>query len=99
MSEIRIASRYAKSLFDSAIAQSSLDAVVVDIQNLHQVVAESRDFVLFLSSPLLKQDAKRAALEKILSSMHALTRELILLMNSKKREMYVPVMLKAFMGL
>jgi F-type H+-transporting ATPase subunit delta len=99
MSEIRIASRYAKSLFDSAVAQSSLETVVVDIQNLHQVVAESRDFVLFLSSPLLKQDAKRAALEKILSNMHALTRDLILLMNSKKREMYVPVMLKAFMAL
>jgi len=59
MSEIRIASRYAKSLFDSALAQSALEAVVADVHNLNQIVAESRDFVLFLSSPLLKQDVKK----------------------------------------
>ncbi len=99
MSEIRIASRYAKSLFDSALAQSALEAVVADVHNLNQIVAESRDFVLFLSSPLLKQDVKKTALDKILGGMHVLTRDLILLMNSKKREMYVPSMLQAFMSL
>jgi len=99
MSEFRIASRYAKSLFDSALAQSSLEAVVADVHNLNQIVAESRDFVLFLSSPLLKQDVKKTALDKILAGMHVLTRDLILLMNSKKREMYVPNMLEAFMSL
>jgi F-type H+-transporting ATPase subunit delta len=99
MSEIRIASRYAKSLFDSALAQSALEAVVADVQNLNQIVAESRDFVLFLSSPLLKQDIKKTALGKILGGMNVLTRDLILLMNSKKREMYVPSMLQAFMTL
>jgi F-type H+-transporting ATPase subunit delta len=99
MSEIRIASRYAKSLFDSALAQSALEAVVADVQNLNQIVAESRDFVLFLSSPLLKQDIKKTALGKILGGMNVLTRDLILLMNSKKREMYVPSMLQAFLTL
>lgn len=99
MSEIRIASRYAKSLFDSALAQSALEAVVADVQNLNQIVAESRDFVLFLSSPLLKQDIKKTVLGKILGGMNVLTRDLILLMNSKKREMYVPSMLQAFLTL
>ncbi len=99
MSEIRIASRYAKSLFDSAVAQSALDAVVSDVLALSQITEESREFQLFLQSPLLKQDVKKQALEKILANMHQLTRDSILLMNSKKREMFVPAMVQAFLTL
>ena len=49
MSDIKIASRYAKALFEQAKETNSLDAVEKDIHHLIQTCDESADFVTFRS--------------------------------------------------
>lgn len=86
MSEVKIASRYAKSLFDQAVESGTVDNVASDIRNLNEVSAGSADFRLFLQSPLISRSVKKEALKKIFGSYHALTRDLFALMADKGRE-------------
>lgn len=65
MSDIRVASRYAKSLIELADEKGVLEEVNADMQLLHNVVSESRDFRLLLENPILKSDKKLAVLNKV----------------------------------
>ena len=89
MSESRIASRYAKSLYDKASESGALEAVASDIRNLNDVVKGSRDFVVFLQSPLISKEAKKATMDKIFHSFHQETKSLFHLMADKSREAYI----------
>jgi len=64
MSVQRIASRYAKSLFDLAKADNSLDKTYEDIRFVREVL-KNDDFVGFLKNPILKKDIKKGAFNKI----------------------------------
>ncbi len=97
MSNFRIASRYAKALFDRSIETSSLDVVKNDIDHLNALVAESREFVLFLQSPLYKKSSKQDALKKLFASADQLTLNVFLLMAEKHRESMIPEMGVAFL--
>jgi F-type H+-transporting ATPase subunit delta len=97
MSDFRIASRYAKALFDRAVETSSLDVVKNDIDHLKVLVAESREFVLFLQSPLYKKSSKQDALKKLFASANELTLNVFLLMAEKHRESMIPEMGVAFL--
>lgn len=96
MSDFRIASRYAKALFEQANETKSLDAVEKDIHHLIQTCDESRDFVLFLQSPLIKKATKKEAMEKMFASYNVITRSVLLLMADKFREAFIPSMTQAF---
>ena len=65
MSDIRVASRYAKSLIELADEKGVLEEVSADMQLLHNVISESRDFRLLLENPILKSDKKLAVLNSI----------------------------------
>ncbi len=97
MSDFRIASRYAKALFDRAVETSILDVVKKDIDHLRTMVAESRELVLFLQSPLYKKSVKQDALKKLFASSNELTQNVYHLMTEKFREAYIPAMGDAFM--
>ena len=97
MSDFRIASRYAKALFDRALETSSLDVVKNDIDHLKVLVEESREFVLFLQSPLYKKSNKQDALKKLFASANELTLNVFLLMTEKYREAMIPEMGVAFL--
>lgn len=58
MSEIKVASRYAKSLLDLAIEQKSLDKVYNDMQLFYQVCKANRELVSVLQSPIITGDKK-----------------------------------------
>jgi F-type H+-transporting ATPase subunit delta len=97
MSDIRIASRYAKALFDRAIETSSLEVVKKDIDHLKVLVSESREFVLFLQSPLYKKGSKQDALKKLFASANELTQNVFHLMTEKFRESMIPELGVAFL--
>jgi F-type H+-transporting ATPase subunit delta len=97
MSEQRIASRYAKALYDKASEEGIVDKVKDNILELLNVCRDSRDFQLFIQSPLYKTSVKAATISKIFSSQHALTQGLYTLMVDKKREAYIPAMAASFM--
>lgn len=89
MSDVKIASRYAKSLYDRAVETGSLESVARDITNLNEAVTQSADFRLFLNSPLIARNTKKEALKKIFSGYHDDTRGLFDLMADKGREEFI----------
>jgi F-type H+-transporting ATPase subunit delta len=96
MSEYKIASRYAKALFDKSVEDNVLDAVKTDIEHLLLITNESREFVLFLNSPLYKMTAKKGAINKLFESANPLTKGVFALMVEKFRESFIPAMGRAF---
>jgi F-type H+-transporting ATPase subunit delta len=99
MSEIKIARRYAKALFEKALDDKALDTVVADVVNIQKACAESQDLVLFLNSPMLKKGIKKDALTKIFASCSELTQKLMMLMTDKNRESFIPAMADEFIEL
>lgn len=99
MSDFRIASRYAKALFEQALETKSLDKVDSDVRHLMSVCEENRDFVLFLNSPLIKIATKKEAMQKLFGSYTELTRNTLMIMADKFREALIPGMTQAFIAL
>jgi F-type H+-transporting ATPase subunit delta len=86
MSDSKIASRYALSLYDKASETGVLESVATDIRSLNQVVSENRDFTKFLNSPLISRETKKNALNKIFTGFNKETLNLFHLMADKGRE-------------
>lgn len=97
MSEYKIASRYAKALFDISSEKGVLDDVKKDIEHMLHLTESNRDLQVFLESPLYKMAIKKQAIDKIFASSNELTRNLYALMISKFRESYIPAMGKVFL--
>lgn len=99
MSEIRIARRYAKALFEKAHEDKAVETVVADVLNIQQACANSQDLVVFLNSPMLRKGVKKDALFKIFASCSDLSKQLMMLMTDKNRESFIPAMADEFMML
>lgn len=65
MSDIRVASRYAKSLLDLAEEKGTLEQVRQDMLLLDKTVQQNRDYQLMLKNPIIKHDKKLAILKAI----------------------------------
>ena len=65
MSEIQVASRYAKSLIDLAQEQNALEAVKSDIEQFIRVGKENPQLLAVLKNPIIRPDKKSAILENI----------------------------------
>ncbi len=65
MSEIRVASRYAKSLLELAQEKGVLEKLKADMQLFSKTVAQNRDLHLLLHNPIIKSDKKLAVINAI----------------------------------
>lgn len=97
MSEIRVASRYAKSLIDLAQEKGVLEQVHEDMQLFAKTVKESRDFKLFLTNPIINHSKKLAVLRKLFTGkVGDLTLRFFLLITEKNREAYLEQVAQEF---
>lgn len=99
MSELKIASRYAKALFLKAQEGGVLDAIVQDMQELMELASNSREFTVFLESPLYKIATKKEAVSKMMEKQHDLSRGVYALMIEKNREAFIPAMSQSFIAM
>lgn len=91
MSVSRIASRYAKSLIELAIETNTLEKVKEDVESFKVLVEESRDFYVFLKSPVIPYSKKKSILEQFFSGKYEeLTLKFLVLLTQKQREAYLP---------
>ena len=67
MSTLRASRRYAKALLDLARERNALDVIKTDSDTLLAVLKESRDFRVFLQSPVIKPDQKLKTLKTVFS--------------------------------
>jgi F-type H+-transporting ATPase subunit delta len=65
MSEIQVASRYAKSLIDMAEEQNSLEKIKGDIASFVRVVKENPQLHAVLRNPIIGPDKKTAILDQL----------------------------------
>lgn len=68
MSEIQVASRYAKSLIDLAEEQGSLEAIKNDIESFNRVCKANTELQAVLRNPIIGPDKKIAILNSLFGS-------------------------------
>jgi F-type H+-transporting ATPase subunit delta len=87
MSDIRVASRYAKSLIDLAQEKGILEQVHQDMLLFTKTVNENRDFKLFLSNPIINHGKKLAVLKNLFTDkVNTLTLTFFTIITQKNRE-------------
>jgi len=97
MADIRVASRYVKSLLDLAVEQGSLDKVDQDMQLFSKVCTENRSFALMLKSPVIRHDKKRDILESLFKGkVTNLSMSIFDIITKKNREPLLPAIAKEF---
>ena len=65
MTGTQIASRYASALLQSVVARGCLEAVRTDAARMLSSLEQSPELAAFLAHPLVDEDAKRGAVERI----------------------------------
>ncbi|WP_338792541.1 ATP synthase F1 subunit delta [Bernardetia sp. Wsw4-3y2] len=86
MSDIRVASRYAKSVFDLANEHSTLEEVHNDMVNIKETVEGSRELEVLLKSPIVNPSKKLSILNALFGSSNDLTKKFFTLVVKKGRE-------------
>ena len=100
MSQVMVASRYAKSLFDLSIELKILDRIYKDMILLEQVCSENRPLVTLLRNPIIRFDYKLRSLNKIFEKhVHTLTLKFFNLISRKNRASILPEVSKRFVNL
>lgn len=97
MSNIRLATRYAKSILGLAVERGELEKVYADMEWLQSLCKGNRDVVNMLRSPVIKSDAKGKIVKAIAgNNIGQLTDTFIHLLISKGRESALPEIAQAF---
>lgn len=97
MSDVRVASRYAKSLLELADEQGEIEEVNKDMILLDTVCNENHDFTLVLKNPIVNNDKKRAILEAIFKGkVSHLTMAIFDIITRKNRESILPAIAREF---
>lgn len=87
MSDITVASRYAKSLFQLSLEKGALEAVNKDMMAFSQMVSANRDLSLMLKSPVISHLKKWSILKAIFGEkFHHFTLTLLEITCKKNRE-------------
>ena len=87
MRDIKVASRYAKSLLSIAIDEKALDKVYTDMQLINAVCTDNHDLTLLLKSPIVKPDKKSTILSEIFGKqVSKISNSFIAIILTKKRE-------------
>jgi len=99
MQNPRLASRYAKSLFDLVVEKNSLEDTLKDMQLLISICNQNADFIAMLRSPIIKADKKEHIIEMILKGqVHNITLAFMRLLVSKGRETNLPEIAASFVA-
>jgi len=94
MSEIRIASRYAKSLIELANEQQAVEAIYADMDLFASTCKVNRDLVVMLKSPIIRGDKKRQVIEASFTGFNKLTTLFVNTVIRKGREAFLPLIAK-----
>jgi F-type H+-transporting ATPase subunit delta len=97
MSELRVASRYAKSLFDLAIEKGALGNVEEDSRTFIEVCDQNRGFENMLKSPIITSDKKWSIMTKLFGGKFSpITMSFIKIVLRKNRDIVLKKIFEAF---
>ncbi|MFQ5798203.1 MAG: ATP synthase F1 subunit delta [Bacteroidota bacterium] len=97
MPDIRVARRYALALIYLVEKLKQLDVVWKDLELILRTYKSSRDFQLFLESPLIREDKKKQILGELFKRrISATTMQFLELLAEKNREGILPDVIGQF---
>jgi len=83
----KIGIRYAKALFLTAVEENVVEQINNDMLILQQLIAENKDFVFFLHTPILKPSEKKDFFRSVFNNqLQPLTLRFLDLLTSHRRE-------------
>lgn len=85
MTGTRAALRYAKAILDVSNAKGNAEIVSQDMKTISAAISQSKELKLFLENPIIKGNAKLAALNEIFASANADTKNLFSVLLQNKR--------------
>jgi len=92
-----VATRYAKSLLDLSVEKGQLEAVYSDIVQVKNVCDNSKEFITFLNSPIIKADKKIATIKAVFDgNFNEITSGFLTIVAAKRREAVIPEMAASF---
>jgi len=86
MKSTKSAVRYAKALLELAIEQNKLEAISNDMKAIIAAKEETRDFQLFLSSPLIQAEKKVSIFNQLFDYFEELSLSFVSLITKNGRE-------------
>ena len=97
MVNVRVARRYAEALAEMAEEPKYVDVIAKDLEILRRSVRESRDFLLFLKSPIINKARKHEILLSLFSEkIQKVTLGFLAILVEKGRENYLPDIIEQF---
>ncbi len=100
MSDFRVASRYAKAVFDLAIELKNVDRAYTDMLIVEHVCDQNRKLVILLKNPIVRYDYKLRILNKIFEKhLDKLTLKFFNLICRKNRANILPEVSRVFVEL
>lgn len=100
MRQSRAGHRYALAILQLAEELNKLEKITTDFQTIENILKSSRDFLLFLRSPIINTEKKKKIINQIFEGkVDELTLKFLLLLTSKNREELIPVIIINFWNL
>lgn len=100
MSDFRVASRYAKAVFDLAIELKNVDRAYTDMLIVERVCDQNRKLITLLKNPIVRYDYKLRILNKIFEKhLDKLTLKFFNLICRKNRANILPEVSRVFVHL
>ena len=100
MKNVKLASRYAKALFDFSIGEKQLENVFQDLQALKQVVTENHEFSSILRSPIIHANKKNGVFKTVFENrVSNITLGFFGILVKKKREPNILTIIEEFFKL
>ncbi|MGB3182504.1 MAG: ATP synthase F1 subunit delta [Cyclobacteriaceae bacterium] len=97
MSDIRVASRYAKSLLELSVEKGLLEDIQKDMRLFSDTVNENREFELLLKNPVVTPSKKLTILKRIFEGkVNNMTLQFFAIITRKSRESFLPLIAKEF---
>jgi F-type H+-transporting ATPase subunit delta len=100
MKETRIATRYAKALFELSLEQKCQEQTSQDMMLVRAVCLENKDFRLLLSSPIIKSDKKQNIMKSLFEGkLGKLSLAYLNIIAAKRRENFIEPIAEQYLAL
>ena len=97
MANIRVAQRYAQAIMGLAEERKLVERVAQDFEVLRKTAAESREFLVFLKSPVINKEKKKEINNQLFGkTIHAVSLEFLNFLAEKRREDILQQIIKQF---
>ena len=97
MRDIRVAKPYARALYEAALEQDALDAIIADVGKLREFIEQSEELTQLIHSPVLSPQFKSEMFQQLFAdALHPLTINFFTLLTAKQRERSLTAIMEVF---